>query len=58
MNDNKYKYQIKHIKENYKQFKINIKPEILDEFKKKCEKNNTTATTEIKKFINDYIENN
>ena len=52
----KYTSQQNHIKDNYTQFKFNIKPETIEEFKKTCKLNNTTATTEIKKFIDTYIE--
>lgn len=52
----KYKRQEKHIRNNYKRFPIDIRPEVLDAFKEKCKENGTAPTTEIKKFINVYIE--
>ena len=55
-NKNKYKAQIKHINNNYKRFRIDIKNEDFEKLQKICKKNNTTLTTEIKKFLNDYIE--
>ena len=54
----KYKYQIKHLKNNYKKFHIDFKNELFDEFLKICKKNQTTPTTEIKKFVEKYIEEN
>lgn len=58
MTDSKYKAQIKHLKANYVRFRLDLRPEILNEFKSKCNTNNTTPTTEIKKFINSYINEN
>lgn len=54
----KYKYQIKHLKNNYKKFHIDFKIDMYDEFLKICKKNQTTPTTEIKKFVEKYIEEN
>ena len=50
----KYAAQAKHLRENYVQFKISVRPEILEEFKRKCKDNGTTPTTEIKRFIAGY----
>lgn len=58
MNESKYMHQAKHIKNNYSQFKFNLKPDILESFKQKCKENETTPTTEIKRFISEYIKNN
>lgn len=58
MNDSKYKAQIKHLQTHYVRFPLNLRPKELEEFKSKCKANNTTPTTEIKKFIKSYIENN
>lgn len=55
-NKNKYKAQIKHINNNYKRFRIDIKNEDFEMLQKICKMNNTTLTTEIKKFLNSYIE--
>lgn len=55
-NKNKYRAQIKHINNNYKRFRIDIKNEDFENLQKICKKNNTTLTTEIKKFLNEYIE--
>ncbi len=55
-NKNKYKAQIKHINNNYKRFRIDIKNDDFEKLQKICKMNNTTLTTEIKKFLNYYIE--
>lgn len=57
-NKNKYKAQIKYRKNNYKQFNIDFRFDIFDKFVSICKKNNTTPTTEIKKFVEDYIKDN
>lgn len=51
-----YSAQQKHIRKNYVRFPLDLKPDILEEFKRICKENNTTPTTEIKKFINDYCK--
>ena len=56
MENNKYK--IKHIQNNYKRFRIDIKKDEFDLLQLICKKNNTTLTTEIKKFLKSYIEKN
>lgn len=58
MNSNKYKAQIKHIRKNYKKFHIDFKIDLFNKFQEVCKKNNTTPTTEIKKFVELYIEQN
>lgn len=58
MENNKYKAQIKHIQNNYKRFRIDIKKDEFDLLQLICKKNNTTLTTEIKKFLKSYIEKN
>lgn len=57
-NKSKYNAQIKHIQNNYKKFHIDFKNDIFEMFQKACKKNNTTPTTEIKKFVNSYIKDN
>lgn len=57
-NKNKYKAQIQHIQNNYKKFHIDFKFDTFNKFVDICKKNNTTPTTEIKKFVNEYIKNN
>ena len=58
MENNKYKAQMKHRKNNYKQFNIDFKFETFNKFVDICKMNNTTPTTEIKKFVDNYIKNN
>ena len=55
MTDAKYATQAKSIRKNYVRFPLDLKPDILQQFKDKCKENGTTPTTEIKKFINHYI---
>ncbi len=57
-NKSKYKAQIKHLRSNYKRITIDFKNEQLEKFKEICKKNNTTPTTQIKLFVNSYIDNN
>ncbi len=47
--------QQKHIRANYKRLSIDLRPDVLEEFKRLCGENNTTGTTEVKAFIQDYI---
>lgn len=47
-----------YIKKNYARFPLDLKPDILDKFKEVCAKNGTTPTTEIKRFISEYISAN
>lgn len=58
MEENKYNAQQKHIRKNYVRFPLDLKPEVLELFKEKCKNNNTTPTTEIKKFIDEYCSKN
>lgn len=57
-NENKYKAQIKYRKNNYKQFNIDFRFDTFNTFVDICKKNNTTPTTEIKKFVEEYIKRN
>jgi len=50
----KYTSQKKYIA-TLKQVSLKIKPEIYDAFREKCLLNGTTPTTELRKFINEYI---
>lgn len=54
----KYSSQINHIKKNYKKFHIDFKFDTFNKFVEICKKNNTTPTSEIKKFVESYIINN
>lgn len=53
MSDSK---QAKYIRKNYVRFPLDLKPEVLEEFRQKCKENGSTPTTEIKKFIAQYCE--
>lgn len=57
-NKSKYNAQMKYRKNNYKQFNIDFKFDVFNSFVEKCIKNNTTPTSEIKKFVENYIKNN
>lgn len=52
----KYKPQQKHIREHYKRLPIDLRPDVLEEFKAKCQAAGSTPTTEIKKFIDQYLK--
>lgn len=54
----KYEAQMKCLKNNYQRLTIHYKKEQLEEFKEICKRKKTTPTTEIKKFVADYIEKN
>ena len=56
MSDSKYSAQIKNLRRNYVRFPLDLKPEVLEAFKAKCAELGTTPTTEIKKFITDFIK--
>lgn len=49
-----YSAQQKYIRKNYVRFPLDLKPDVLEEFKRICKENNTTPTTEIKSFIDEY----
>lgn len=51
----KYQAQMKYLRKNYIRFPLDLKPEILESFKRTCALNNTTPTTELKKFIARYV---
>ena len=55
MGETKYSSQIKNLRKNYVRFPLDLKPEILDAFRAACAANGTTPTTEIKRFISEYI---
>lgn len=57
-NKSKYSNQIKHIQSKYKKFHIDFKIETFDKLQEICKKNNTTLTTVIKSYLDDYIKNN
>ncbi len=55
--EGKYKTQIKNLRKNYVRFPLDLKPDVLNAFKAKCVANGTTPTTEIKRFIKEYCNN-
>lgn len=57
-NERKYKSQMRYRKKNYKQFNIDFKFDVFEDFQKACIKNNTTPTTAIKLFVDEYIKKN
>ena len=54
----KYSSQINNLRKNYVRFPLDLKPEVLELFKDICRKKGTTPTTEIKKFIRAFCEEN
>lgn len=54
--ESKYKHQMKHIKDNYVKMATNLRPEVFEAFKKACYENGTTPATEVKRFIDEYLE--
>ena len=58
MAESKYARQAAYNRKTYVRFPLDLKPDMLEAFRAACAVNNTTATTEIKKFIADYIEQN
>lgn len=58
MEKKKYESQIRNLRKNYVRFPLDLKPEVLAAFKAACAANGTTPTTEIKKFITRYVEEN
>lgn len=54
----KYEAQARCLRKNYVRFPLDLKPDVLDEFRRVCEENGTTPTTEIKRFISAYCESN
>ena len=58
MEESKYKSQQNYLRRNYIRFPLDLKPDILEAFKKACQKNHTKPTTEIKRFIESYCKDN
>ena len=46
------------MRRTYVRFPLDLKPDVLAAFRAACEKNKTSPTAEIKKFIANYIEEN
>jgi hypothetical protein len=53
--ESKYAKQINNLRKNYVRFSLDFKPDELEAFRSACAANGTTATTEIKKFVRQYI---
>ena len=49
-----YLAQQKHLRSNYVRFSLDLRPAVLEEFKRICAERGTTPTTQIKKFISEY----
>lgn len=56
MAESKYAAQQRYNRKNYVRFPLDLKPDILEAFRAACDKNGTKPTTEIKKFITEYIQ--
>ncbi len=54
----KYASQIKNLRKNYVRFPLDLKPDVLEQFRQVCKENGTTPTTEIKRFIVEYCAGN
>lgn len=57
-NISKYDAQIRHINNNYKRFRLDIKNNDFEKLQEICKKKNTTLTTEIKKFLKSFLDEN
>lgn len=58
MSESKYQSQMKNLRKNYVRFSLDLKPDVLAAYRAACAVNGTTPTTEIKKFIAAYIQEN
>lgn len=56
MGKSEYSAQRKHLREKYVRFPLDLKPDVLNEFKAKCKELGTTPTAEIKKFIKSFCD--
>ena len=56
MAESKYAAQQRYNRKTYVRFPLDLKPDILEAFKIACKKNGATPTTEIKRFIAEYIQ--
>ena len=52
----KYESQMKNLRKNYVRFPLDLKPDVLEAFRAACATKGTTPTTEIKKFITQYVK--
>lgn len=58
MEKSKYSRQAAYNRRTYVRFPLDLKPDVLQAFKKACEKNHTKPTTEMKRFIEEYCKHN
>lgn len=56
MAESKYARQAAYNRRTYVRFPLDLKPEVLEDFKEACKKRGKVPTTEIKNFIQRYIE--
>lgn len=56
MGESKYARQAAYNRRTYVRFPLDLKPEVLEAFRAACKKRGEIPTTEIKKFIQRYIE--
>lgn len=56
MDTPKYAAQQKYNRKTYVRFPLDLKPDVLEQFKHICATQGTTPTTEIKRFIAEYCE--
>ena len=52
----KYARQAEYNRKTYVRFPLDLRPEVLEAFRAACQKRGEEPTTEIKKFIQRYIE--
>ena len=52
----KYAAQQRYNRKNYVRFPLDLKPDVLEEFRRVCAENGTNPTAEIKKFTAGYCE--
>jgi len=52
----KYTRQAEYNRKTYVRFPLDLRPEVLEAFRAACQKQGQIPTTEIKKFIQRYIE--
>ena len=54
MAEKDYSAQQRYLRAHYVRFSLDLRPDVLKAFRAACAANNTTPTTEIKRFIADY----
>lgn len=56
MKEKDYSAQKKHLRAHYVRFPLDLRPDVLEEFRVACRNNGTTPTAEIKRFITAYCD--